>query len=329
MDRSDAVEVEGRGRPPTLEFRRPRWGLCCQFLDADVKFRSATHRYVWGLEPVARREYLAGIARDNAAALLAAVGECRRLGIGAFRINSQILPLSTHPQSGYRLPGIDPDGSIEAAFREAGEAARAADIRLSFHPDQFVVLNSEREAVVDSSLGELDYQAAVAELVGADVIVFHGGSTAGGLPAALERLERGIERLGDRARLRAALENDDRHYAPTDLLPLCRRLAVPLVYDVHHHRCRPDGLSVEEATQAAAESWGGREPYNHISSPRDGWQAANPRPHADYVDPADWPDAWRGVPMTVDVEAKEKERAVVALMRAVRRISLAETPAAP
>ena len=304
-------------RRSKIDARRPRFGLCCQFLDADIRFRAATHRFVGALEPVARREYLAGIARDNADALLAAVAECGRLGIGAFRINSQILPLSTHPQSGYRLPGIDPDGGIEARFRQAGEAARAADIRLSFHPDQFVVLNSERDPVVDASLAELDYQAAVAELVGADVIVFHGGSSAGGQAAALERLERGIERLGERARQRIALENDDRQYAPSDLLPLCRRLGVPLVYDVHHHRCRPDGLSVEEATALAAETWGTREPYNHISSPREGWDAPNPRPHADLVDVADFPEAWRGARMTIDVEAKAKERAVVALMRAV------------
>src|SRR5699024_2903559 len=118
-----------------------------------------------------------------------------------------------------------------------------------------------------------------------DVIVFHGGSTAGGAAAALGRLERGIERLSGRARSRAALENDDRQYAPADLLPLCRRLGIPLVYDVHHHRCRPDGMSVEEATTRAGETWGDREPYNHISSPRDGWDAPNPRPHADHVSP--------------------------------------------
>jgi UV DNA damage endonuclease len=170
---------------------------------------------------------------------------------------------------------------------------------------------------VDSSLAELDYQAAVAKLVGADVIVLHAGSSAGGIDAALDRLERGVERLSERARGRIALENDDRHYSPADLLPLCRRLGIPLVYDVHHHRCNGDGLTVDEATDKAAETWGGREPYNHISSPRDGWGAANERPHADYIDPSDFPEAWRGRRMTVDVEAKAKERAVVKLMRAV------------
>jgi UV DNA damage repair endonuclease len=62
-----------------------------------------------------------------------------------------------------------------------------------------------------------------------------------------------------------------------------------------------------------------REPYFHVSSPRDGWDAKNPRPHADHVDPADVPPVWRAMRCTVDVEAKEKERAVLALMRALDR----------
>jgi UV DNA damage endonuclease len=295
-----------------------RWGLCCQFLDAPIRFRTATHRYVWGLDANARREYLAGIAAHNAAALADAVHHCSGLGIGAFRMNSQILPLATHPESGYRLQELDPGGTIEEAFRAAGTLARTRDVRLSFHPDQFVVLNSARPEVVDSAVGELEHQAYVAELVGADPIVLHGGSGVGGMDEALIRLGHGLDRLTERARVRIALENDDRFFAPRDLLPLCRDLGVPLVYDVHHHRCRPDDLTVGEATDRAAETWRDREPYGHISSPRDGWNVPNPRPHADYIDPDDFPDEWLGRAMTIDVEAKEKERAVLAISAAVR-----------
>jgi UV DNA damage endonuclease len=291
-----------------------RWGLCCQFLDAPIRFRTATHRYVATLTTTRRREYLQGIARDNADALAAAVQQCRALGIGAFRINSQILPLGTHPVSGYTLDRLDPKGEIRQRFLEAGELARALDVRLSFHPDQFVVLNSERETVVAGSVEEMEFQAEIAELVGADVLVLHGGGGAGGIEAALGRLGRGVERLSLRARSRLALENDDRLYAPADLLPLCRRLGVPLVYDAHHHRCKPDGLSVGEATELAAATWGRREPYCHISSPRVGWSGGDPRPHADYVSPADLPAEWPRMTVTVDVEAKAKERAVVQLM---------------
>jgi UV DNA damage endonuclease len=301
---------------------RIRWGLCCQFLDSPIRFRAATHRYVSTLEPAARREYLASIARDNAGALGAAVARCTELGIGAFRITSQILPLTTHPDSGYRLSDLDDDGSIAAAFMAAGAAARAADVRLSFHPDQFVVLNSEQERVVLSSVKEMDAQGTMAVLIGADVLTLHAGGAAGGIDAALERLERGIERLSGAARERLALENDDRSFSPADLLPLCERLGVPLVYDVHHHRCKPDTLGVDETSRRAAATWGAREPYFHISSPRAGWDGGDLRPHADYVDPADVPEIWRVMRLTVDVEAKAKERAVLALVRqgsAVRR----------
>ena len=292
---------------------RIRWGLCCQFLDSPIRFRTATHRYVATLEPDVRRVYLTAIARDNAAALDAAVRRCTELGIGAFRINSQILPLATHPESGYGLEDLDEDGSIAAAFLEAGARARASDVRLSFHPDQFVVLNSEQERVVASSVAEMDAQARVAELVGADVLTLHGGGAAGGIPAALERLERGIERLPAPARARLALENDDRSFTPEALLPLCERLGVPFVYDVHHHRCNADALDVDEVSLRAAASWGPREPYFHVSSPRAGVDGGNLRPHADYVNPADVPDSWRTMRLTVDVEAKAKERAVLAL----------------
>jgi UV DNA damage endonuclease len=295
-----------------------RFGLCCQFVDAPIRFRTATHRYVWSLTPARRRTYLREIAAANAAALAAAVTACRSLGIGAFRINSQILPLGTHPRSGYTLERLDPAGAIAEAFRHAGEVARAQDVRLSFHPDQFVVLNSERPQVVGSAIEELEFQAGIAELVGADTIVLHGGSGAGGVGPALERLSRGLDRLSVRARSRVALENDDRLFTPAALLPVCHASAIPLVYDVHHHRCLPDGSSVEEATEAAAATWGDREPWTHISSPRDGWKSANPRPHADYIDPADVPRAWIARRMTMDVEAKEKERAVVRLMTDLR-----------
>ncbi|HEU4524252.1 MAG TPA: UV DNA damage repair endonuclease UvsE [Gemmatimonadales bacterium] len=295
-----------------------RFGLCCQFLDSPIRFRTATHRYVSTLSRAARRAYLATIASENAAALAAAVERCTELGIGAFRINSQLLPLGTHPVSGYALEALDRTGAISAAFAHARELAHARDIRLSFHPDQFVVLNSQREDVVRSSIEELEYQAGMAEMVGADTVVFHGGSVAGGLAAATERLERGLASLSDRARRVVALENDDHRFAPADLLPLARRAGIPLVYDVHHHRCHGDGMSVEEATEQAAGTWNGREPWTHISSPRDGWDAGNSRPHADYIDPRDFPEAWRRRRMTVDVEAKAKERAVVALMAALR-----------
>src|SRR3954454_18438931 len=165
-----------------------RWGLCCQFLDSPITFRTATHRYVASLESSVARRYLGEIAAHNADALAAAIERCHELGIGAFRVNSQVLPLATHPITGYHLERLDPSGAIAGAFEWAGALARAYDVRLSLHPDQFVVLNSEREPVVRSAVQELEHQAMIAEMIGADVIVLHAGGAAGGMPAAIDRL---------------------------------------------------------------------------------------------------------------------------------------------
>jgi UV DNA damage endonuclease len=298
-----------------------RLGLCCQFLDAPIRFRAATHRYVATLAPDARRAYLSSVARANAIALLHAVERCHELGIGAFRITSQVLPLATHPASGYALDALDDADVIARAFSAAGAHARFRGVRLSFHPDQFVVLNSVREDVVASSLRELELQGELAALVGADAICLHGGGAVDGKVAALDRLASALGRLTPRARARLALENDDRVFAPADLLPLCEREGVPFVYDAHHHRCLPDGLTVAEATERAVRTWRGREPWMHLSSPRVGWAHGDPRPHADYIDPADFPLEWLRVAaqagLTVDVEAKAKERAVLALAGAL------------
>jgi UV DNA damage endonuclease len=73
-------------------------------------------------------------------------------------------------------------------------------------------------------------------------------------------------------------------------------------------------LTVEQATQSARATWN-RQPLFHISSPLEGWQGPKPERHHDYIDPEDFPDAWQGWPLTVEVEAKAKELAVARLQR--------------
>lgn len=298
-----------------------RLGLCCLFVKEPVSFRTTTAKVLLALPRERQLTKVSELCATNTRNLLLALATVRRLGIGAFRIMSPLFPRMTHPEVGYRLEDL-PDGTlILHLLEEARTFARRHDIRLSFHPDQFVVLSSPHPAVVASSISELAYQGMLAEAVGAEVINIHGGGVYGHKEQALERLAAVFLDLPESVRTRLTLENDDVSYTVRDLLPICQRLSLPLVYDVHHHRCNPDGLSVEEATALAGETWQavGREEYCHLSSPRAGWGGGNPKPHADYIDPADLPECWRGREMTVDVEAKAKELAVVRLMSELGR----------
>jgi UV DNA damage endonuclease len=255
---------------------------------------------------------LGELCRHNAEALRQALLFCHRQGIGCFRIQSQILPLKTHPDHAYDMDDLPDGAAIRDIFRNCGRLARRLGIRTTFHPDQFILLSSPSAETTRRSLLELAYHAEVAEWVNADVINLHAGGGYGDRPAALERLRRRIDRLPLAIRCRLTLENDDKLYTPADLLPICGQTGVPLVYDAHHHRCLGDALSVAEATDAARRTWD-REPLVHLSSPRNGWNGSNPRLHADFIDPEDFPTYWHSLDMTVEVEAKAKELAVIRL----------------
>lgn len=293
-----------------------RLGLCCLFRAEPVRFRTTTARVLAGLTRRRQVERLSELCLSNAAALVEALKAVRRLGIGAFRVLTPLFPCYTHPAVGYRLDDLPDATAIRSILGRAGRFRARHGIRLSFHPDQFVVLSSPRQEVVEGSLAELEYQGLLARLVGAEAINLHGGGSYGDKVEALRRFAASFRRLSQGVRKRLTVENDDVTYTVRDLLPLCGELGIPLVYDVHHHRCNPDGLSVRKATALAVATWGGREPWFHLSSPRSGWgEGRDCRPHADYIDPRDFPREWRGIAATVDVEAKAKELAVRRLAR--------------
>jgi UV DNA damage endonuclease len=293
-----------------------RFGLCCLFKQENIFFRTTTAKVLLTLSRREQLLKLSGICHDNARNLLRAVHACHDLGIGAFRIMSPLFPRMTHPEVGYGLAEL-PDGeAIKQLLGTTRIFARQQDLRLSFHPDQFVVLSSPHAAVAANSIRELEYQAYLAEELGADVINIHAGGVYGDKLGALERFSQVFVDLPEAIKTRLTLENDDQSYTVRDLLPICAKLSIPLVFDVHHHRCNPDSLSIEDATQLAAETWriSNREQYCHLSSPRAGWVAGDPKPHADYIDLSDVPACWLGRTMTVDIEAKAKELAVVKLI---------------
>jgi UV DNA damage endonuclease len=296
-------------------------GLCCQFAHEPIKFRVTTATACARLTRTAQLQKLAELCLHNAQALEQAVEFCGEHRIGAFRVLSQFWPLKTHPTCGYRLEELPECVAITDQLERVRALAQQRSVRLTFHPDQFVVLNSPRPEVVESSLAELEYQAEAAELIGADVINIHGGGAYGDKAVALARFRTNLQRLSPRARQFLTLENDDKIFTPADLLPVCEAERIPFCYDVHHHRCLPDELSITEATQAAIRTWEladfPREPLFHLSSPLGGWGNPQPQLHHDEIDPADVPPEWLGLAITVDIEAKAKELAIAKLQSAL------------
>lgn len=294
-----------------------RFGLCCQFFQEKIDFKTIQYRHFSNLNADEKKKKLAEVILNNLSSLLNSIEYCSKNEIGSFRVISTLLPLFTHTECKYRIEDLPGSSEMLSYFDKCKKTAFKNDIRIVFHPDQFVVLNSPRSSVIEAAIQDLVYHAYLADLLGADVINIHAGGVYNDKESALRKLKEVISTLPKSVTSLLTLENDDKSYTPKDLLPLCEEMKIPLVYDVHHHRCLPDGLSEEEASKRAYDIWN-REPLFHISSPKEGWDGPKPSRHHDYIDPKDFPLVWNKMqPLTVEVEAKAKELAVLRLQKEI------------
>jgi UV DNA damage endonuclease len=140
-----------------------------------------------------------------------------------------------------------------------GRLAREADLRLSFHPSQFVVLNSESEDLTVKSVADLDSQAEMLDLMECGpeaVLVVHVGGAYGDRAAGRERWIRNWCRLSEPVRRRLVLENDDLRFSSADVLAIHEQTGVKCVFDYQHHWCfNPEGLPMIDTLKRFLETW--------------------------------------------------------------------------
>jgi UV DNA damage endonuclease len=251
-----------------------------------------------------------------------------------YRMASGLAPYATHPD----LPQFHRQlAECADELGAIGSRANELGIRLSFHPGQFCVLNSEREEVVVATLRDLELHAEVLDLMDQPaeaVVVLHVGARGDDPAAAADRFVAGFERLSERARSRLVLENDDRLFGLGDVLRLSSRTGLRVVWDAHHHAClNPERIPEREALRLALGTWPrGVIPKLHYSSPKTAVEerrvkrgrrvvrvpALPPRSaHADLVDPFAFHrflrEVVRGANVDVMLEAKAKDLALLRL----------------
>ena len=235
--------------------------------------------------------------------------------IRMYRVATALAPYASHPELSQFHGQV---AECVEQLAAVGELVRARDIRLSSHPRQYTVLNSESERVRAAAVADLEVQAALFDAMGlADeaVIVLHLGGAAGGKSAACDRFLAGFELLSDAAQRRLVVENDDRSFGIGDVFGLSQRTGLKVVLDIHHHHCNdPDGVSDREALALALGTWPTDvTPKIHYSSPR----SDKFRPHADLVDANDFERLMREVggerDLDVMLEVKAKDVALLTL----------------
>ena len=267
------------------------------------------------LANLANEERLAEVIAANLADLEAILAWNVAHDIRAFRISSSLIPFASHPT--FRLDWLE---RFAATLERVASFAADHEVRLSMHPGQYTVLNALKPAVVEAALAELEYSAHVLDAVAGELgtMTLHVGGAYGDPDAAKARAVRAATRLSDGALARLTFEHDDTTFDLDDALEVAGAVGVPVIFDLHHHRCLHRRAAWRDDLSALLErvlaSWGDRVPKVHVSSAR----APGAKAHADFVEDADLDLALAVLregggdrPVDVMLKAKAQEGAVV------------------
>lgn len=194
------------------------------------------------------------------------------------------------------------------------------------HPDQFNVINSINENVVENTKQNLWFHVHLFQDMNYELgkMVIHIGSGQGGKEYALNRFISNFNKFPREIIEKLILENDDKTFTANDTLKTCRILNIPMVLDVHHHICNNDGEPLSSILGDILDTWNKDilPPKVHFSSPRNG---DKDRKHADYINPEDFINFINECKvfnrdLDVMIEAKQKDLALYKLVEDIKEL---------
>ena len=287
-----------------LSQKQPELGLVCITTSDAVRFRTVTRKRLLQLTEIEQETVLRELYADNLKRVDKAINFCYANGIKLYRMTSALFPFADTDLGETVLD------SMTEELRKVGDRAIDLNIRLVLHPEQFVVLSSDKPDVVKNSIKILATHALIMDKLGQPRDSWALMNIHGGKGDRTSQLKSVIRDLPESIRSRLTFENDEYAYSSSELLEVCLDTGVAMVFDAHHHVIHEhlesyDDPSVAEMLAAAKTTWSVPEwQLVHISNGREFF--ADPR-HSDLI--ADMPNCYYDAPW-IEVEAKFKELAI-------------------
>lgn len=271
-----------------------RPGLCCislslQKRDPPIKFNTLTYKRFSTLPIGEALEILGDRIHNNMLATNEIIKYCAE-NSWCYRLSSDLMPLISYDQANVDLTDLPNHDLIQDVFDEIECTIKTTGVRISAHPDQFNVLASPDEKVVEKTITELNLMSSLMDRFGLSAdhntpINIHIQNSKDGTREEIShRFLKNFHRLDENCQRRLVIENDDRAaaWSVAKLLDIFYPITnIPITYDSHHFRLNnPENLTAENAAQSCLETWGKFKPLFHFSNGRD---HAMDKAHSDYV----------------------------------------------
>lgn len=239
-----------------------------------------------------------------------------------YRITSGLIPLATHPEvTNWNYRRI-----FKRDFEIMGEFITKHNLRVDTHPNEFNVLNSEKEDVVKNTERNLWHHVELFQDLNYPLgkMVLHIGSSAGGKEKAIERFVKNYNSLPKEISKMLIFENDDKTFTTKEVLSVCKTINAPMVLDVHHHLCNDGGDELAPMLNDIFDTWKNEAlpPKLHFSSPK---ESEKDRKHADFIDAKAFiAFIEKCIPLNIDLdimlEAKQKDLALYQLVEDIQKL---------
>jgi UV DNA damage endonuclease len=242
-------------------------------------------------------------------------------GFYFFRISSDLVPFASHP-----VCTFDWAGHFRGEFRKVGEFLKNHNIRISMHPDQFVIINALKDDVVERSVRELEYHSTVLDKMGLDStarIQIHLGGVYGDKGSAMDRFIERYNSLSKSLKGRLVIENDDRSYSLKDCLSVHQKIGIPIIFDAFHHQCLNNGETLRQGLELSARTWKESDgiPMVDYSSQQRGQRSGS---HAKTLNTASFRkflQETRGLDFDLMLEIKDKETSALKALKILKATS--------
>ncbi len=264
-------------------------------------------------------DYVSELALLNAKDVIRILEWNRLNGISLFRLSSALIPWGDNID----ITQLKDYKEIKSELKKAGDFAKFHNMRINSHPGPFNVLVSPSESVVEKTIADLELHGKVFDMMGLSKtpynnINIHCNGVYGDKKAAMDRFIKNFQRLSKSVQSRLTIENDDKAsmYSVKDLMYICEKIGIPIVFDYHHHQFCTGDLSEEQALKLASTTW----PKNikqevhyseskalHENNPKE-----KPQAHSYLINTL--PNTY-GLDLDIMVEAKGKELAILPYLK--------------
>lgn len=233
-----------------------------------------------------------------------------------FRITSDLVPFASHEINTFNW-----QRHFKNQFEELGDMIEEHNIRVSMHPDQFIVLNSIHDNVYKRSIAELLYHAEMLDLMNVNTsakIQLHVGGVYGDKEKSMNRFAERYSTLDERIKRRLVVENDDVSYTIGDCLHINEMTGIPVVFDYLHHRVKPSNGPLNQILHQVNATWKQDDglPIYDYSSQEPGERAGKHAEHIDLDDFIEFLGRIEDHAFDVMLEIKDKEQSAIKAINA-------------